>query len=75
MAGEAAPFTPEIASSKQMQSEHTLADDAPLDVNMNAVYTRLQAETAAVFGRVSAMNADRREKLADGGVGIFKPSP
>lgn len=72
MAGEPAPFTPEIASSKQMQSEHMTADDTPVDVNLNASHARLQAQTISVYGNASAMNADRREKLADVGAGIYK---
>ena len=38
MAGEAAPFTPEVGSPKQMQSEHTLSDDTPVDVNANSIH-------------------------------------
>ena len=72
MAEEAAPFTPAVASSKQMQSEHAFADDTPTDVNLNAVLARFQAGTMAVVGRAMANNSDRREKIADAGAGIFK---
>ena len=71
MAGEAAPFTPEVASSKQMQSEHSFSDDTPTDVNENAVHARFHAATMDITGRVLANNSDRREKLADAGAGIF----
>lgn len=74
MAGEPAPFTAEIASSKQMQSEHMTADDAPVDVNLNAVHARFAAGTIDIVGRAMANNSDRREKLMDAGVGIFKQS-
>jgi hypothetical protein len=72
MAGEPAPFTPEISSSKQMQSEHTLSDDTPIDVNPNAIHARFHAGTMDIVGRSMANNTDRREKIADAGVGIFK---
>lgn len=70
--GNPAPFSPEIASSKQMQSEHMAADDTPVDVNLNAALARFQAETLAIHGRSTSQNSDRREKMADAGVGIFK---
>jgi len=70
--GEPAPFTPQIASSKQMQSEHSMADDMPIDVNPNAVHGRFHAATMDIVGRAMANNTDRREKMADNGVGIFK---
>ena len=72
MAGEAAPFTPEVGSSKQMQSEHTLSDDTPVDVNCNAVHGRFHAATMDIVGRAMANNTDRREKMDDNGAGIFK---
>jgi hypothetical protein len=74
MAGEAAPFTPEVGSSKQMQSEHTLSDDTPVDVNANAIHGRFHAGTMDIVGRAMANNSDRREKLADAGAGIYKPT-
>jgi hypothetical protein len=71
--GTPAPFTPAVASSKQMQSEHTLSDDTPVDVNPNAVHGRFHAGTMDIVGRAMANNTDRREKMADMGTGIFKP--
>jgi len=72
MADEPAPFTAEIASSKQMQSEHSMADDMPIDVNPNAIHARFHAATMDIVGRAMANNTDRREKMADNGVGIYK---
>ena len=66
------PFTPAIASSKQMQSEHTMSDDMPVDVNPNAIHARFHAGTMDIVGRAMANNSDRREKMADAGVGQFK---
>ena len=71
--GKPAPFTPEIASSKQMQSEHSFSDDTPTDVNFNAVVARSQALTVDIAGKQFEGNSDRRDKFADAGVGAFKP--
>ena len=65
MATEPAPFTPEIASSKQMQSEHALADDMPIDVNMNSVIARFQAQTGANASAEFSAASIRRTALAD----------
>lgn len=70
--GTPAPFTPAISSSKQMQSEHTMSDDMPVDVNPNAAHARFHVGTMDIVGRAMANNTDRREKMADSGVGIFK---
>lgn len=72
--GKPVPFSPEIASSKQMQSEHMTADDAPVDVNLNAVLAREQGAAIASHGKATSSNTDRREKLADAGAGIFAVS-
>lgn len=69
-----APFTPQIASGKQMQAEHTMSDDMPIDVNPNAVHARFHAATMDIVGRAMGNNTDRREKMMDAGVGIFKTS-
>jgi hypothetical protein len=70
--GNPVPFTPAISSSKQMQSEHSMADDMPIDVNPNAIHARFHAATMDLAGRAMANNTDRREKMADAGVGQFK---
>lgn len=67
-----APFTPAIASSKQMQSEHMAADDTPVDVNMNAVICRFQAQTTTLAGAEFEAAAARRTIFADKDV---KPGP
>lgn len=72
MPTEPKPFTADIASSKQMQSEHSMADDMPIDVNPNAIHARFHAGTMDIVGRAMANNTDRREKMADAGVGQFK---
>lgn len=60
-----APFTPAIASSKQMQSEHTMSDDMPVDVNCNAVIARFQAQTTTLAGAEFEAAAARRTIFAD----------
>jgi len=70
--GKPAPFSPEISSSKQMQSEHSFSDDTPTDVNFNAVVARSQSLTVDIAGKQFVGNSDRRDKMADVGVGIFK---
>ncbi len=60
-----APFTPAMASSKQMQSEHMTADDTPIDVNLNAALARVQAGTLALMGNEFEAAAARRTIMAD----------
>lgn len=69
------PFTPAIDSSLTMQAQHAMGNDFPLDVNPNAVHGRFHAGTMDIVGRALANNTDRREKMADAGVGIFKIGP
>ncbi len=54
------------------QAQHDRSNDSPTDVNNNAALARSQALTLDVFGKAWASNADRREKMADAGVGQFK---
>lgn len=67
-----APYSPEIDAARTMQAEHVLANDAPVDVNMNAIIARSQALTVDIAGKAFQSNADRRDKMTDAGVGIFK---
>ncbi len=45
------------------QAQHTLANDAPTDVNCNAVLARAQAETITMMGKSFEANAARREAM------------
>lgn len=47
------------------QAQQSVSNDAPTDVNMNAIVARSQATTIDFFGKVWASNSDRREKFAD----------
>lgn len=69
-----APWSPEIAASATDQAQHQTANDTPTDVNYNAIVARSQALTVDIAGKSYESNADRRNKLADAGAGIFKVS-
>ncbi len=45
------------------QSQHTISNDAPTDVNCNAVLARAQAETITLMGKGFEANAARREAM------------
>jgi hypothetical protein len=47
------------------QAQMQVANDAPTDVNMNAVIARSQAQTTDQSAKNFEANADRRNKLAD----------
>ncbi len=47
------------------QSQHTVSNDAPTDVNCNAVIAREQAATFALMGKNFEANANRLNKVAD----------
>jgi len=47
------------------QAQHQLANDAPVDVNMNAILARSQAQTTDALGKSFAANEDLRQKIAD----------
>lgn len=66
------PFTPSADASQTLQAQHSGANDAPTDVNNNAVLARSQALTVDIAGKMFQSNADRRDKMTDAGVGIFK---
>lgn len=47
------------------QAQHMEANDAPLDVNMNAIVAREQALTFTVAGQQFTSNSDFRQKVQD----------
>ena len=47
------------------QSQHTISNDAPVDVNNNSIIGRSQALTVDALGKAFASNQDRRDKIAD----------
>lgn len=51
------------------QAQHSVSNDAPTDVNMNAILARSQAQTTDQAGKNYEGNADRRGKIADFAMG------
>ena len=47
------------------QSQHSVSNDAPTDVNFNALIAREQGGTLVLMGKNFEANADRRSKIAD----------
>jgi len=47
------------------QAQHSVSNDAPTDVNINAVVGRSQALTVDIAGKAFTSNQDRRDKIAD----------
>ena len=58
-------FGPRESADETRQAQHIEANDAPLDVNLNAVVAREQAGTFALMGKNFEANADRRNKIFD----------
>jgi hypothetical protein len=53
------------ATDDTRQAQQTISNDAPTDVNMNAVVAREQAGTFTIMGKNFEANADRRNKIFD----------
>jgi len=47
------------------QAQHMEANDAPVDVNFNALMARSQAQTTDALGKSFAANEDFRQKVQD----------
>lgn len=62
-------FGPREDADSTRQAQQSFSNDTPTDVNFNAVVARSQAMTYDVFGKSWASNSDRREKIADAGMG------
>jgi hypothetical protein len=58
-------FGPREAADATRQAQQMEADDAPVDVNLNAIMARSQALTVDVVGKEFAANADFRQKVQD----------
>lgn len=58
-------FGPAEQADDTRQSQHQLANDAPVDVNPNAIIARAQGETIVQMGKNFEANADRRNKIFD----------
>lgn len=58
-------FGPAEDADSTRQAQHSVSNDAPTDVNMNAVVARSQGLTFDLAGKAFAANTDRRDKIAD----------
>lgn len=59
------PYGPNANADETRQAQHMEANDAPVDVNLNAVVGRSQALTFDALGKNYEANADLRQKYAD----------
>ena len=58
-------FGPRESADETRQAQQTISNDAPTDVNFNAIVARSQALTVNLLGKNYEANADRRNKLFD----------
>jgi len=58
-------FGPRESADETRQAQQTISNDAPTDVNFNAIVARSQALTVNLLGKNFEANADRRNKLFD----------
>lgn len=58
-------FGPRESADETRQAQQAVANDAPVDVNPNAIIARSQALTVDVLGKNYEANADRRNKIFD----------
>lgn len=66
-------FGPRESADETRQAQQQVANDAPVDVNPNAIIARAQAETIVIMSKNFEANADRRNKYADDKYGNAKP--
>ena len=58
-------YGPVEAADDTRQAQQSVSNDAPTDVNMNAIIARQQGQTTALTGSEFAAAAARRTILAD----------
>lgn len=58
-------FGPVESADETRQAQHSVSNDAPTDVNINAVIARSQSLTFDGLGKGYAANQDRRDKMFD----------
>lgn len=59
------PYGARSAADDTRQAQQSVSNDAPTDVNMNAILARAQGETITLMGKNFEANADRRNKIFD----------
>lgn len=65
-------FGPIENADETRQAQHDRSNDSPTDVNNNAILARSQGLTVDIAGKAFQSNSDRRDKMVDAGVGIYK---
>lgn len=59
------PYGPNALADETRQAQMALANDAPVDVNVNSIIAREQGATLTLMGKNFEANADRRNKIFD----------
>ena len=59
------PYGPNALADETRQAQMAVANDAPADVNVNAVMAREQAATLTLMGKNFEAGANRRNMIAD----------
>jgi len=59
------PYGPNANADETRQAQHSNSNDAPTDVNMNAVVARSQALTVDIAGKNYEAASARRQIIAD----------
>lgn len=59
------PYGPGANADETRQAQHSLSNDAPVDVNMNSIIAREQAGTFTLMGKNFEANANRLNVIAN----------
>jgi hypothetical protein len=62
-------FGPVESADETRQAQQSVSNDAPTDVNFNAIIARSQAHTVDVLGKQHSDNQDIRAKIAGAAMG------
>ena len=62
------PYGPNANADETRQAQHSNSNDAPTDVNMNAVVARSQALTVDIAGKNYEAASARRQIIADSAI-------
>ena len=63
------PYGPNALADETRQAQMQVANDAPVDVNPNAIIARSQMLTVDALGKEFTANGDLRQKYADAAFG------
>lgn len=59
------PYGPNALADETRQAQMSISNDAPTDVNFNAITARSQSLTVDIAGKEFTANSDLRQKIAD----------